>query len=113
MKFFQRLAPLQVPHTRHRVRIARDHPATQMLAARGESQRFGGVRAEPQDPIRQPSGVDRFARMRPAVYRFHVRVARVFLVEPAHCSLESFSADKLNFFTHNWSYCKSELLWQE
>ena len=62
MKATQLSTPLQVADATRRVGISRDLPAANVLAARGEPQRFGCVRREPFDPGRQALGVDELTR---------------------------------------------------
>ena len=50
VELLQILAPLQVADAPRRVRIARNHPATNMLRTSGKAQFVGCVRREPLDP---------------------------------------------------------------
>ena len=51
VKLLQRRAPLQITGAGHRIRVARDFPAAQVLAARRQTQRLGRVRAKAQHPV--------------------------------------------------------------
>ena len=64
-----------------------------MLAARGQTQLFGSVRAKPQHPARQPAGVNGLARARGPVHDFDIRVARIFLIEAAKGGLKPLRID--------------------
>jgi len=89
--------PFQIAGAIHGVGIARDFPATQMLAAGGEAQFFRGVRRELQHPISQPLGVDKFARVRNATDGFEIGVARILLVKAAQGGFEARGIGWLEF----------------
>src|SRR5208282_700777 len=78
-------------------RIARNFPAAEVLAARGQTEFLAGVRAKAQDPIRQPPRIKQFARMGGAVSGLNVRVAGIFLIEAAEGGLEFLGVTRLEF----------------
>ena len=80
VEFFQVGPPFQVARPGHRVIFARAFPAADVLAAGGKLERFGRSRGELQHPGGQSLRIKQFARL--AV--FPIRIAGVFLVEPAN-----------------------------
>jgi hypothetical protein len=54
VELFQVRAPFQVSGARHGVGFSRDHPPADVLAARGQQQGFGCLRAKTQHPIANP-----------------------------------------------------------
>lgn len=81
VKFFERLAPLQVTGARHGIALAGNHPAAKMLRASGQAEFFGSVWPEFQDPVRKPLRINEFARLGLPVRKLDVRVAPIFLIK--------------------------------
>ena len=79
-------APAQVAGATGLVVRARAHPAPQMLAARGQPQRFGGERAKSQDPLAQPLRVKEFTGQRLVLPLDGIGILRILRIEvlPRH-----------------------------
>ena len=74
VEFFEVLAPFQIAGPGQGIAAARNHPATDVLAARRQTEFFGGVGAEFQDPVFQALRVNQFARPGDAFNDFKVRI---------------------------------------
>ena len=101
VEMFEAFAPFQVARARHRIRIARHHPAAEVLAARRQAKLLGSLGAELQHPFGQPSSVKEFARVRDARRLLDMRVARILLVEPAQGGLEAVRVAGLECLSHS------------
>lgn len=77
-----------------------------MLATRRQTQLLAGIRAKAQNPIRQPPGIQQFARLREAVGGFNIRVARILLVETAEGGFKSPGIGWLKWFGHSGVLCQ-------
>ena len=100
VELFELRAPLQIAGAGHRIGIARDHPTAEVLAARGETKGLGGPRAEDEDPVRQPLGVDEFAGVSDASHMLEVGIAGILLVEAADGGLEPLRVRRLESRSH-------------
>src|ERR1700690_2840569 len=72
------------------MRLARNFPAAEVLAARGQAKLLGSVGAKLQNPFCQTLGIKPFARAGDAVNDLGVWIAGVGFIEPAQRVLETF-----------------------
>src|ERR1043166_4370613 len=100
MKPLECFPPLKVARPRSRIRITRNHPAAQMLAARRQAQGLRGIWAELEHPFREPARIDPSPRLRRAVERLNVGIARIRLIEPADRGVESGGIQGLEILRH-------------
>ena len=78
-----------------------------MLAARGQSQFLGSVRAKPQNPAGEVLCVKQFARLRNAAGNFPVRVAGIFRVEAVQRGFKYFRVARLKGIEHAGSFAEA------
>jgi len=96
VELFQVGAPFQITRADHRIRAARNFPAADVLAARGEAQFLGSARAKAQNPFSQPLRVKQLARL--AVLA--VRVAGIFRVEAMEGGFMFLSVARMEMVRH-------------
>src|SRR5688572_812060 len=89
VELFQVVPPPEVAGAIHRVAGAGNGPAAKVLAAGGEAEGFGGIRAEPEHPIEKAAGQEQFARLRNSLDDLGVWIASILLVEAAKSTLEA------------------------
>lgn len=91
VELLQVALPPQVAGAVGRIFGPGDFPATDVLAAGGQAQGFRGIGPQTIDPVGEPPGVERLARMFQAVSRvlFAMRIGAVGVFEGAERRLES------------------------
>src|SRR5208283_5670108 len=100
-------APLQITGAGHRMRLAGDFPAAKVLATGGQAQFLGSIRAQLQNPFREPLGIKPFARLGNAVSDLGVGVAPVFLIEAAQGGFESLGIAGAKWSVHAPDYSRN------
>src|SRR5438105_2038230 len=100
MKFLESFAPLQIAGSAHRVRVAWDLPAAEVLAASGKSKRFRSVRGKPQDPAGQPFRINQFPRAGGSGNRLDIGISGILLVKAVQGRLEPVGVGRWEFRRH-------------
>jgi hypothetical protein len=100
---FEFRSPLQVAGFGHGKRVAGDFPAANVLATCGEAEFFGGIGSEFQDPVREPFGVDEFARAWLSIDQLDIRVGCIMLVEEIERRLKAGGISSMNRLRHGCS----------
>ena len=111
VEMFEPFAPFQIARARHRIRIARHHPAAQMLAARRQAQLLRSLGAQLQHPFGQPLRVKQLAGVRDARHLLDMRVARILLVEPPQGGGEAVRVAGLECLSHRLGLMSGMRLW--
>jgi hypothetical protein len=81
VKLLEGGAPLEIARAGHGVRGTGDFPAAEMLAAGGEAELLGGIRAKFEDPFGEFFREEKFARLRCPAGALDIRVSCVILIK--------------------------------